>query len=324
MLKREELVALFPLKYLKETKDGERKYRLDPTEKEYFDTTLKKVLLEVFKDFNFRTLRKTDAGNSMKSLIEQHGGPTQFFVNTLKETNTQHGNYFQLVREYFLGNITEPFDCFHYKLCSCFLAAIGQHERKNIYENLRYGKAQKIVNMMFKHLYCMEGAEKYENLFESCHMALDSYTLEWFCRCHKVYGDKGISYQGIVKGKIPEWSNLDYDKHENERDDSYLYSYFVESIKKLLKKEYPNGKTNPYIDYTPFQAEFQIWPDIQLTMATEAYIMTLPDNRFKNENSEKTDKEIEHARRKDLANRNINQLIEKAQELSASFMIKRN
>ncbi len=312
MADRNALIQLFPLKYTK----GNHDYRLAPDDPNFVDT-LKKVLVEVFKDFNFRTLVKTETGKGLNAKITSSGGTSKYLVDKLKDEST----YFELVRAYFKGNVAEPFDDFHHKLCEGFLSAIRQEDGEEIYENLHYGKAQKIVNMMFKHLYCLPWDKDYEAKFKCCHMALDSFTLEWFRRCYRKYGDKQTSYPGITKGRVPEWSNLDYDEDENKEDNAYSYQFFVQCIREILKGEcYPNGLKNPYQDFTSFQAEFMIWPDIQRTMATEAYILALPDSNYEGEEyADKTDKEIEYARKKDLAEISLCDLIKKAQDISAAF-----
>lgn len=50
--------------------------------------------------------------------------------------------------------------------------------------SVTYGKAQKVVNMTMKYLYCLKGAEQeqYKEKFQYCHMPLDSFMLEWFWR----------------------------------------------------------------------------------------------------------------------------------------------
>ena len=69
------------------------------------------------------------------------------------------------------------FDELHKEMCELW------HKRFEDIDNLgTYGKAQKIVNMAFKYLYCCEDANTKEEYFKYCHVALDSYTLEWFFR----------------------------------------------------------------------------------------------------------------------------------------------
>ena len=115
-----------------------------------------------------------------------------------------------------------------------------------------YGKAQKIVNMMFKHLYCLNGADAYKDYFKYCHMVLDNFTLEWFKR---EVGEK----------RIVSWSNLIYKEPFADHND---YMFYQEKIRKYFMPTTSSKHT--YIGLTPFQAEFYIWPEIQLHLATEA------------------------------------------------------
>lgn len=73
----------------------------------------------------------------------------------------------------------EEFDQIHDELCQLWckeFESLGDGKLGT------YGKAQKIVNMSFKYLYCCDNAENYRDYFKYCHMPLDSFTLEWFKR----------------------------------------------------------------------------------------------------------------------------------------------
>lgn len=92
------------------------------------------------------------------------------------------------------GPITEEmFDIWHANACDVVLKILNKHYYNDKSKNpVQYGKAQKIVNMTMKGLYCLPGSEQYEAHFRYCHIALDSFTLEWFKRnvipwCEKSY-----------------------------------------------------------------------------------------------------------------------------------------
>jgi hypothetical protein len=92
----------------------------------------------------------------------------------IKSTTDNSNAFMELassIQRYFKGE--EEFD--HSKWCTTFIANIMRY---NQYE-ARYGQAQKVLNMAFKYLYCCDGAEKYAEKFEPCHMPLDQYTLAW-------------------------------------------------------------------------------------------------------------------------------------------------
>ena len=77
----------------------------------------------------------------------------------------------------------ELYDQWHTEACNVVLDILRQHYYNDKSHNpVQYGKAQKIVNMTMKTLYCLQGSEEYEDHFDHCHLALDSFTLEWFKR----------------------------------------------------------------------------------------------------------------------------------------------
>ncbi len=139
------------------------------------------------------------------------------------------------------------------------------HRIEELYGAIPYGKAQKIVNMSFKYLYCFDDSQKYAGQFEECHMALDSYTLEWFMRF--VLNDK--EHKHIKKTRIAEnsWSKLVCGNNDKEE---YSYLWFQNQIKNFLASD----RNKVYVDENneklhPFQAEFYIWSEMQLHMAME-------------------------------------------------------
>lgn len=77
----------------------------------------------------------------------------------------------------------ESFDKWHANACDVVLGILRKFYYNDKDQNpVQYGKAQKIVNMTMKELYCLPGSEKYEKHFAYCHIALDSFTLEWIQR----------------------------------------------------------------------------------------------------------------------------------------------
>ena len=97
------------------------------------------------------------------------------------------------------------FDELHKEMCELW------HKRFEDIDNLgTYGKAQKIVNMAFKYLYCCEDANTKEEYFKYCHVALDSYTLEWFFReaGNKTYKIVKSVQRGIMQHDIYSWQLL--------------------------------------------------------------------------------------------------------------------
>lgn len=110
---------------------------------------------------------------------------------------------------------------------------------------ITYGKAQKIVNMTMKQLYCFDNAKLYKNtVFKFCHIAIDSFILDFFC--------------GNCKGK-PTWSNL------TPKQYIFLQTKFRKQWNAKMK-----GKKTQFRHL--FFAEFVIW---QLAKDSNATIKTL-------------------------------------------------
>lgn len=105
----------------------------------------------------------------------------------------------------------EEFDKWHNKVCK----DICEQFKERCHVDLKYGKAQKIVNMSFKNFYCFDDAEEYEDYFTCCHMPIDSYTLSWFkrvvCNNMKVYSWSNLQYQDYIEiqNKIRDYLNSD-------------------------------------------------------------------------------------------------------------------
>lgn len=164
------------------------------------------------------------------------------------------------------------FDDFHEKLCKIWCDAFSNSSTIGT-----YGKAQKIVNMTFKYLYCCENVD--ENYFKYCHMPLDSFTLEWY---------KRITEKDDKSNKV----NLPYDMKWSKLDKD-LYIKITNKIREKLKQNLKlNDKNGNGISLPeePLLAEFIIWPNIQLQMAVEDFYFAYNDIR--NANKKRTFKEM--------------------------------
>lgn len=129
---------------------------------------------------------------------------------------------------YFQNDCTD-FDNWHKTICEGFLNRFKPILNEYGYDaekSLKYGKAQKIINMTFKYLFCFDDAENYGEKFNVCHMPIDSYILNW--------------YNDSSKDKcIVAWSDLEKEQ----------YYKIQENIKNILD------------GYNPFLAEFYIWAE---------------------------------------------------------------
>lgn len=129
----------------------------------------------------------------------------------------------------YIENGCKNFNDWHNKLCTEFLQKFTPVLNDYGYqgeESLKYGKAQKIVNMTFKYLYCFDDARENEEKFSKCHMPIDSYILKWY------NGISNEKYNGT-------WSDMD----------EPTYKDVQKKISDVLKK------------YKPFLAEFYIWAE---------------------------------------------------------------
>lgn len=161
--------------------------------------------------------------------------------------------------EYMKGKVNlSRFDEWHEGFCEFFI--YGDKQTKGFMQILldankdkseaTYGKAQKIINMTFKYLYCFDDAKEYINLFAPCHMALDRYILNWFFDWYKSkWGkdNKGMKLSKHGKYHLPIWSDLKYRKESHEFIPQYIE--IQNEIKELLS----------LYDVTRLEAEFVIW-----------------------------------------------------------------
>jgi hypothetical protein len=115
-----------------------------------------------------------------------------------------------------------------------------------------FGKAQKIVNMTFKYMYCFDNADQYANKFEPCHIPLDSYILDWFFESYKVNWETKNQGKKLTKSgnyQLTVWSDL---KYEMDLDD--IIPQYKE-IQEWIKRRLDRAPT----PVSRLEAEFVIW-----------------------------------------------------------------
>ena len=169
-----------------------------------------------------------------------------------------------------LSNIS--FDEWHKELCEFFLNGdattngleallLGAGKYPN---QATFGKAQKIVNMTFKYMYCFDNADKHANKFEPCHIPLDSYILDWFFESYKVYWETKNQGKKLTKSgsyQLTAWSDL---KYEMDLDDIIpQYKEIQEWIKRRLDKA-PTPVSR-------LEAEFVIWYEARKNIKPYTY-----------------------------------------------------
>lgn len=229
------------------------------------------------------------------------------------------------------GNVDE-FDEQHHKWCKCFME----------YQGMKYGQAQKIVNMAFKYMYCIwYGKEEYKEYLEKCepccHMPLDSFSLEWINRCFikgkdlkdKDYKDKldnsvwdqrslnkkdGAKYfiKQTEKGPIGSWSTLEYGKDESSK---CTYQFYV----KLLRDELGE-------DISPLWVDFYVWPRMQMILSAEAFIKTFKDEENHTEDSKISNNENSQNKGNKYALENLdatlNEMLQQVNKITESAMVR--
>lgn len=166
---------------------------------------------------------------------------------------------------YMQNEFNWPFDKWHEQTCQGFVDKLQTDYGIKIH----FGKAQKLVNMTFKYLYCTKASEKYAKKFKPCHMPLDTNTINWFC-------DSVVAWLPKKKGEISKtqikdisWGNLECGKE----DETYSYTWMQTKIRAYLNSEsntqYRDSDGKPL---TPFVAEFYIWPEQQFSEACKSLL----------------------------------------------------
>lgn len=161
----------------------------------------------------------------------------------------------------------DDFDSWHHETCEYILSVLREK-----YAEVHYGKAQKILNMTFKNLYCTKFRSK-EKYFEHCHMPLDSYTLEWAYRnAYAIYKDS--RNRKPTKTNTASWSNLSGEQTEKDGNGKYTYWFLT----KLIRHYFEEYRKAYQSNLTVLQGEFVIWKEIQLELAAEGFYSQLLAN----------------------------------------------
>ena len=126
-----------------------------------------------------------------------------------------------------------------------------------------YGQAQKVINMAFKYLYCLDTKKEYKHIFDKCHIPLDSFTLAWYKRnILRRTDDK--KYQ--IKSD-DSWSKLSREKYTN------IQELINSRVSKGLKIKI-NGNDLP-LPKIPLEFEFIIWQEEIMNQAVANFNKTI-------------------------------------------------
>ncbi len=136
----------------------------------------------------------------------------------------------------------DDYDAWIKKVGEKFLASCAP------YGAFQFGKAQKIINVTMKHLYCYNVAESY---FLFCHIALDSMTYTG----RRNNSLDGGFYKCEVRpnASTKAFSNLTWDEYIEIQKDMRAYL----ALPHHLYGDYADPSSG---NLTPFKAEFYIWP----------------------------------------------------------------
>ena len=144
----------------------------------------------------------------------------------------------------------EAFDAKHKELCNEYMDLL-----KNV---IKYGQAQKVVNMAFKYLFCCEDASS-KPAFKYCHMPLDGLIMNW---CKKelkisVNSDKD-AWSKLTEEKYTDITKAIFDKLKN---DDVQYSIGENDESKL--------------SVIPLEAELVIWREEARKKTTKELLVQL-------------------------------------------------
>lgn len=119
------------------------------------------------------------------------------------------------------------------------------------------GRAQKVINMAFKYLSCING--DYDWILPHCHMTLDGYTLAWYKKSVMPWVKKQQEAQkSFLEAKdIVEWSQMT-DAEDYRRIQANIREYLKTAPKYSIKigDKQTKAITLPTV---PFEAEFVVW-----------------------------------------------------------------
>ena len=220
--------------------DSQKIVELDPTKDDIFLAAVNEAYGDAKRTFEGIGGRATAANQKLGNK-----SPNQKLADNIQ-------NYFKYNTK---KNISErEFDELHGKWCTEY-----RNDLKTVgYSKATYGQAQKVVNMTFKYLYCLNGATTtYNGYFKHCHVALDSFTLEWIVRNCK------------PSDKLEVWSKLNKVDTKPKRSNYLGYDSIVPLYRSNMPQEFSA--------ITPFQSEFIFWPEIQMHLACEAFYFALDD-----------------------------------------------
>ena len=292
------------------------KYEVDDnkSEEEIFEDGIQIAIKRALRDFTDRTEKlKSDSENKSFGVEEKF----KVLCGTKGEecNEPEEGSFVKRFIDYFSNDPIErqeDFDEWHKGMCNAFLDVIeGKYQ-----DGLKYGKAQKIVNMTFKNAYCLKNPNngKFHNseeYYTFCHMPLDSITLEWFKRTQiwlKDYCKKNpsnCSCDFLCKYLPESWSKME----QADSGERYGYETIQRKIRNYLEVYAEKNVATKYLKgCTALRAEFFVWKYMQLELAAESVYNQLLS-------FEDLDSKEEKEKKAEYRNKSINEKLEKLKDM---------
>ena len=185
---------------------------------------------KAYKDMSPRTFEKNKAWwNNPENVKTTKNGKQRLEEDDWQDAKSEVFDWLAGEFDTYFQKGCKDFNVWHKTICNDFLERFKPILNQYGYDadkSLKYGKAQKIVNMTFKYLFCFDDAKNHAEKFDVCHMPIDSYILNW-------YNDSSQNKCDTA------WSDLEETQYYELQDE----------IKKILG------------NYNPFLAEFYIWAE---------------------------------------------------------------
>ena len=168
-------------------------------------------------------------GTVIKELLKEHDN----YSLSISATTRKPREGEQDGREYFFKT-KEEFEKWHKNICEEICRRFSSLPDIN----LKFGKAQKLINISFKHLYCFADSDSKAEHFKYCHIPIDSNVISW---CNKNAG---------IRKPQTAWSNLSYDD----------YHKFQECLSMWLNSDANTEyRDSDGIPYSLLQLDFIAW-----------------------------------------------------------------
>ena len=172
----------------------------------------------------------------------------------------------------------EAFDAKHKELCHYYMKLLSDNQYV-----IKYGQAQKVVNMALKYLFCCEDASS-NPVFQYCHMPLDGLIMNW-CKdwCKK-------EYKISVNSDKDAWSKLSKEKYTD------ITKAIFCKLKSSSDVKYSIGGEKTILPKIPLEAELVIWREEARKKTTKELLTQLgkscKDDYFKDNLTTKGRKSI--------------------------------